>query len=194
MGKGFKYVMMAVMMVVLTGCPPHCEYSLIDFGTLSEEAISYSPYVDGQSYSFVHSGGQKITYLASRTREMQTEYLDRCGEISYEMDLTILIPDYPLFPCDVSIQKIDTSIFECYIRAGDSFFWFPTTSWNDVGNTFFDSIQFGDNWYREVYKMGNSWWNTNPEGLIQPDSLFYNTSFGILKILMTNGEFYEICE
>ena len=190
----FKYVMMVVMTVVLTGCPPPCEYRLIDYGTLSEEAISCSPYMDGQSYSLVHSGGQKITFLASRVREIRREYWDECVEMSRETDVTTLNPDYPLFPCLVGIYKTDTSRFECVIWAGGSSFPFPPTTGIDNGHSYYDSIQIGQNWYSEVYKIGNSWWDGNPGGQILADSIYYNTSHGILKILMTNGEFYEITE
>lgn len=181
-------------MVVLTGCPPPCEYSLIEYGTLSDEAINCSPYVDGQSYSLIHSGGQKLTFFTSRVREMRTEYWDDCTEMRHESDVTTLTPAYPLFPCYIGIHKTSTTEYDCNIVAGGSNFWFPPSTGTDYGHTYFDSIQFGQNWYREVYKTGNSWWDGNPEGQILADSIYYNTSHGILKILMTNGEFYEITE
>jgi len=194
MRKGFKYFILAVMGTVLTGCPPPCEYMLIEYGSLSEEAISCSPYNDGQSYSFIHSGGHKVSFLANRTREMRTEYYGECTEVRSESDLSTLTPDYPIFSFNVGIHKNDTTQYSCLIWVGSSSFWFPPTSLMDHGHTYYDSIQMDQNLYREVYKMGNNWKDEIPEGQILADSIYYNTSYGILKILMSNGEFYEISD
>jgi hypothetical protein len=182
------------MVATLTACPPPCEYRLTDHGTLSEEAIRCSPYLDGQTYSFIHSGGQKVSFLASRTREERTAFRDDCHEVRSESDVSTLTPDYPLFSCNVGIHKTDSAWFECIIWAGGSGFWLPYTSQILKDYIYFDSLQFGQNWYREVYKIGNSWSNGIPEGEIKADSIYYNTSHGILNILMTNGEFYEISD
>ena len=182
------------MGLVLTGCPPPCEYKLIDHGTLNEGAISFSPYLEGQSYSFIHSGGQKVSFLASRTREKRTDFWDECVEVRSESDVTMLTPDYPIFTCNIAIHKTDTAWYECYISAGGSGFSLLFSSQNHTDHPYFDSLQIGQNWYREVYKIENGWWDGNPEGQIQADSIYYNTSYGILKILMSNGEFYEISD
>lgn len=182
------------MAMVLTACPPNCEYRLIDYGLLSEEALAWSPYVDGQSYSFIHSGGKKITFFCDRSREIRTAHWDDCTEVNYEVDLGTLTPDYPIFNCSVLIQKTDTTAYSCLISAGGSSFWLPSTIETDFGNSYFDSLQFGQLWYREVYKIGNSRWDGNPPGQILADSIYYNTSHGILKILMSNGEYYEISD
>ncbi|MDF1574885.1 MAG: hypothetical protein P1P86_06790 [Bacteroidales bacterium] len=194
MRKGFRYILFATMGTVLTACPPPCDYHLIDFGSLSEEAISSSPYIDGQTYSFLHSEGYKISFYASRSREKQSDYYDECTEVRRESDLSTLTPDYPIFPCNIGIHKTDTARYECLIWAGGSSFWLPCTMEIDLGHSYFDSIQIGQNWYREVYKMGNNWRDGIPEGQILADSIFYNTAFGILKIEMSNGEFYEISD
>ncbi len=192
MRSGYTYLLLGLIALILTGCPPLCEYKLIEYGTLSDEAINCSPYLDGQSYSFIHSEGQEVSFLASRTREMQTDYYDECTEVRSESDLSILTPDYPIFSCNVGIRKSDTTQYSCLIWAGGSSFWLPFTIQIDFGHTYFDSIQIGQNWYREVYKIGNNWRDGIPEGQILADSIYYNTSHGILKILMSNREFYEI--
>lgn len=182
------------MVLVLTGCPPNCDYRLIEYGSLNDEAISSSPYIDGQTYSFIHSGGHKISFLASRIREMQTAHYDECTEVHSESDLSTLTPDYPIFSCNVGIHKTDTARYECLIWTGSSSFWLPFTIQIDFGHTYFDSLQIGPNWYREVYKIGNNWRDGIPKGQILADSIYYNTSNGILKILMSNGEYYEISD
>jgi len=190
--KLYKLIFLVVLGTVLTGCPPPCDYMLIDYGALSLEAIACSPYQDGQSYSFLHSGGQKISFLANRTREIRTEYYDECTELRAESDLSVLSPDYPIFSCNVGISKTDSTRYHCLIWVGESSFWLPFTIEIDIGHIYFDSLQIGQSWYREVYKIGNNWREELPEQQILADSIYYNTSKGILKILMSNGEFYEI--
>lgn len=192
MHKTYKFYLIGFIQLVLTGCPPTCDYMLIDYGTLSEEAITCSPYMDGHSYSFIHSGGHKISFLASRTREIQSEYYDECTELRSESDLSVLSPDYPIFSCNVGIRKTDSTRYQALIWVGESSFWLPFTIQIDIGHTYFDSLQFGQRWYQEVYKIGNNWREELPEQQILADSIYYNASFGILKILMSNGEFYEI--
>lgn len=183
---------MGVMGLVLTACPPPCEYSLIDHGTLSEEAISCSPYIDGQSYNFIHSEGHEISFLTRRVRELQNQYWDECMEVKSESDVSTLTPDYPLFSFDVAIHKSDTARYECLISVGGSRFWYPPTIQMDFGHTYHDSIQIGNTWHREVYKLGNTRNDRISDGQIIADSIYYNTKSGILKILMSNEEYYDI--
>lgn len=194
MGKIGKYLLFGLMVMVLTACPPNCEYRLIDYGLLSEEALAWSPYVDGQSYSFIHSGGQVISFTASRTREIHSEYWDECLEIRYERDYTTLIPDYPIFNCNIDMFKSDSTRFEFYVRAGGSVFGLPFSEGINIPHGYYDSLLIGPYWYKEVYTMTNHVWDGNPPGQILAHKLIYNTSYGILKILMSNDEYYEISE
>lgn len=194
MHRAYKYYLLVFMALFLTGCPPPCEYMLMDYGSLSEEAIGCSPYLNGESYSFVHSEGQEISFLVSRTREMQTEYHDDCTELRLESDISMLTPDYPLFSCNVGMRKNDTAQYSCLIWVGESSFWLPFTVQIELGHIYFDSVQIGQSWYRDVYKIGNNWREDFPEEQILADSIYYNTSHGFLKILMTNGEYYEISD
>jgi hypothetical protein len=190
--KLYKLIVLLLLGTVLTGCPPPCDYMLIDYGALSQEAIACSPYIDGHSYSFTHSGGHSISFLARRTREIQYEFTDECTEIRSESDLSVLFPDYPIFSCNVGMRKTDSTRYHCLIWVGESSFWLPFTIQTDIGHTYFDSLQIGQKWYQEVYKIGNNWREELAEQQILADSIYYNTSFGILKILMSNGEYYEI--
>lgn len=182
------------MVMVLTACPPNCEYMLVDYGLLSEEALACSPYVDGGSYSFVHSGGQIISFTASRTREIYSDFWEECLERRYEGDNTTLTPDYPIFKCNVELYKSDSSLYQLHILAGGSTFSLPFGERINSQHGYYDSLLIGPYWYKEVYTVTNNVWDRNPPGQILAYKLIYNTSHGILKILMSNDEYYEINE
>jgi len=190
-----KILILSAMMLGLTACPEPCEREVLDLGKLSDEALAWSPYVNESSYSLKHSEGQEVSFECIRAKEVRTEYMDygdKCLEVFYEVDITNLAASYPLFSLYVFLQKTDTASYDCGIGVGDSDFWLPTAPDDDFGQTRFDSLQIGDYWYKEVYKMGFKDIHQYGSDDIYADSLYYNKSHGVLKILMSNEEDYEI--
>jgi hypothetical protein len=97
-----------------------------------------------------------------------------------------MTPDYPSFKMEVSLESYDSIRFSHILSVGDSYF-------NLKGEDFFtltDSLQVGDNYFKDVYKIKNR--NHESGESIYPDSVYYNYSDGFLKIVMSNNEFYEI--
>ncbi len=187
-----KYMVLMVMGLVLTACPPNCNSEIRDFGTLPEEALAMVPYQDGESYRFVHSAGQEINFLASRKTTEETEHWDPCGGIIYERNNTNLVPDYPIFNIILSMAKTDTTDWGAQAYLSSVTFPLANTDFYQIDHKFFDSLSIAGEWYRDVYRIKGYKYNSVKENEIFPDSLWYNTEAGILKISMSNGEFYQI--
>ncbi len=187
-----KYLVLVLMVIVFTACPPFCDSEIRDLGTLPAEALAMVPYQDGESYRFVHSAGQEISFLASRETTQELEHWDPCGGISYESNTTILVPDYPIFSIVLGMAKTDS--LHWAVQAYFSAVTFPLVNidFNQIEHAFFDSLVIAGEWYKNVYRIMGYKYNSGPANEIHPDSLWYNTEFGILKVSMNNGEFYQI--
>lgn len=195
MGKVFKYMILGVMGLVLTGCPPNCEYSLVNFGTLSDEVLEMIPYEDGESYGFRHSEGEQLSFLATRETSMISNYWDECTEVTYASDYTIMVPDYPLFDIRIWIYKADSTRVLHQAIIGTSSFILPLTEepFEDFYQ-FYDSIYLQEKWFSDVYEIEPLYSPyQNPKSILA-DTLWFNTEFGILKFTMTSGEYYEIMQ
>ena len=180
------------MAVILTGCPPPCNHQTLDFGDLPEAALATVPYVDRGTYRFVHSAGQEITYTARRETTTETEYWHECSQVIFQKNTTRLTPDYPVFGFDLWIVKHDTASWSVSAAIGTSIFHLPMNHEHYSDYLFFDSLAIGGEYYRDVYQIKRSEGYNDSEDEIRPDSLWYNTGAGILKVSMNNGEFYQI--
>lgn len=195
MEKIGKYLLFGLMVMVLTACPPNCSPVHLDYGTLPAEALELVPYQDGMNYGFMHSSGQEIHFQTHRETILEERSMDPCGSISFEKNTTKLFPDYPVFDMELVINKVDTIHYAAGIRISASSFLLPTweEDW-DENYTFFDSLTLNGVWFHEVYGIRrHEYFNSSkePSG-IYPDSLWYNTDLGILRVKMSNEEYYQI--
>jgi len=178
--------------MVLTGCPPDCEQIEYDFGTLPAEALELVPYEDGATYSLRHSAGHEILFYCQRERSIENEYWDHCVSVIYEEDITTLSPDYPIFDMAILMRKNDSIHSSVIAHIGQSNFALPHMNDYGVEYAHFDSLKLDGNWYRDVYAIkSNTSYFSNDSGIF-PDSLWYNTTKGILKVGMSNDEFYRL--
>lgn len=192
MRKRVKYAMIAVMTVVMTGCPPKCEYVEYDFGILNQEALDLVPYEDGKTYYLSHSAGHEIIFSCQRESSIEREYMDPCGSIVYEQNLSVLSPDYPIFDISITMRKWDTVHYSVQAYIGQSIFVLPFDYDYGIEYSYFDSLRLDENWYRDVYAIKRNAHSYNELSGIYPDSLWYNTTEGVLKVGMSNDEFYHI--
>ncbi|MCP4311751.1 MAG: hypothetical protein GY790_10845 [Bacteroidetes bacterium] len=107
-----------------------------------------------------------------------------------------MVPDYPIFEMRLSITKDDTLHYSARAWIGMSSFIIPVWEGWISDFVYFDSISLNGRRFFEVYriKKHDNYYNNNEPDGIYPDSLWYNTSQGILKVLMSNGEYYQINE
>jgi hypothetical protein len=188
-------IFLLFVVVLLYGCPP-CETITLDNGPLPDSLLAKVPYQDGNTYSFQHSNGQVINYTAQRATEKELMHCDHCCDYNYnyEINTTKLTPDYPVFNISLRLSNSDTIHHEFSCNIGKYFLNIPLTrSQYYVNFDFADSLQIGNTFYKEVFKIKpyNHYLYDEP---VKVDSLFYNYTDGILLIKMSNEEYYRIMD
>lgn len=185
-----------VLLLTVGGCRP-CEYILHDMGLLPEEALAYVPYQKGESVILQHSEGGIITFSVDRYSTIREESMGShsCAMYKYEENITTLRPDHPVMEISFYINNMDTTIYfgNVYIeRAG---FTIPTQEFQYEYFDYADSLLIDSTYYYNVFKLSNESANYNLSRIDNPisiDSLYYNYENGILKVTLTNDEYYEI--
>jgi hypothetical protein len=181
-----------IPVLILSSCWP-CDTVIIENGTLPDAALKFIPYQNGETYQFQHSNGLIINFESIRETREEWTYCTECckNEYHFEVNSTILIPDYPVFDFQFEISNEDTALYICNAFIGRNGFVIPTS---EVQYDFFERVDFiviDSKCYYEVWKL-KSYGSYYNEDTVYADSLFYNYDFGILKILMSNGEYYKI--
>jgi hypothetical protein len=165
-------------------------------GPIQDSILARVPYQDGQVFQFRHSAGKVITYAAHRASHEEYFDCERCCKYlyKYQSNTTVLVPDYPVFKLTFWISNLDSSRSDLSVWMGNSAFY-PSAAHGDFLNADrHDSLLINDRWHREVFRIPNSndsWFNRDS---IYADTLYFNYVSGILKIVMSNGEYFQIHE
>lgn len=172
----------------LNSCDP-CDPEIIDFGKLSEEEKSCIPYENDQIIRLTHNSGFSINFTCRRETLSEFLYCDECCDyqIKYEREIVTLTPDYPIFNIEFSIDNAQDTLIEYTCNIGYFAYYLPYTD----TRYYQDSMQINENMYYNVYGL-KSYDSFYSQDSIRPDSLYINKTEGILKISMSNGEYYEI--
>ncbi|HRS19276.1 MAG TPA: hypothetical protein P5243_07215 [Bacteroidales bacterium] len=153
-----------------------------DSGTISEKSLQFVPYKENDTIRFVHSKGSIISFTVARTHAKHADY-DRCATFIIDEDKTILTPNYPIFSPVFTITQLDSLriSYDMYIQQ---------TYFTINPELYIDSISLHTGTYYNVYAI-QGYREFPSSKTIKPDSLYYNTTYGILRITMSNGEWYE---
>ncbi len=183
-----------ILLVFMVACRP-CKHKVIDLGPISAELLNSIPYQAGEYVSFKHSNGHNIVFSVKRETKQEIFCDDHrcCTEIIYEVNTTTLSPNYPIFKFELSISNADSLHNPLSVRIGRFGFMIPDSisEWEPVDIA--DSLMINGVNYDQVYRM-KYYDYSYQDDLIYVDSLFYNKDFGILKVLMSNGENYMLNE
>ncbi len=187
-----KHLVIAILLF-FSGCDP-CEPETFDMGKLSAEVLAHIPYQSGEQVTLQHSEGHTINFQVTRSTTQKEERLcGRCCDIYvFEENLTVLAPDYPIFSISLSVSNMDSAVHTFGVRTNGASFAIPTKEFQNEYFTLADSLKIGDNLYYDVFLLKDEWDYYSPENPIRVDSLYYNYSHGILKIVMSNDEYYQI--
>ncbi len=192
MKSALKPSFLLLISLFLVGCDP-APPVIVDLGEIPPSVKQRVPYEDGGVYRFRHSQGAVIAFKAVReARKTQTKCIEFCDKIyEYEEDITLLQPDYLLFSPVLRITNQDTVSYTFEIDLPGGFCVVPTSlKWHDrVG--FSDSLVLGETTYYDVFLLESYQYGGFYEDSIRIDSLYYNYKSGILKILMTDGAYFE---
>ena len=191
-----KKVIYLIFSFLFYGCLP-CDTIMIENGALPDSALKYVPYINGKTYKFKHSNGLVINYKTTReTHEEWTSCAECCEyEYHYEVNSTILIPDYPIFNFQFQIDNLDTLNYNCYASIGKYGFYIPTN--NEFDNDYYeqvDSVKIDSVYYYQVFKLKSNYDNYYSRDSIYVDSIYYSYDKGIIKILLSNNENYILYE
>jgi hypothetical protein len=183
-----KWVLLALV-IALAGC---CDTIVINNGPLPETALLLVPYQAGETYRFKHSNGLVINFETSRETRDEWDFERPCTEVRYQLNSTRLTPDYPIFNLSFSISNSNAPHIDCYASFGNSWFYIPSDEPQTGVFEMVDSLIISNTTFYNVFMLAN--YNTPYFGNqgIYSDTLFYNYDFGILKIVMSNNESYEI--
>ncbi len=193
MKKSLLLLPLAALLLMLTACPRCPDPVEIDNGPLPDTALIYVPYHNGEIIRFRHSRNMAVNFSVLRGTYPQ-DY-SACGEccnlhLRYESNLTTLTPDYPLFKIHLEISNLDTASIWFAAMVGGTAFRLPTTP-EEGEEIRVDSALVDSLWYHNVFLLKGQWGEPGEEGIFV-DSIWYNYTNGILKIIMSNGEYYEL--
>ncbi len=192
MGIGqFVNISFAIIASVGLGlCSGRCDETPITRTTIPADAFDIIPYQDLSTLKLKHSGGYVISFEANKRIEEYSGGCEECCSVEYyEIGMIKLVPDYPIF--ELSFVVGGDSLWRyCNFYAGLNSFNIPVAS---VGSSANDSVLIGENYYPNVFKI-KSYQDAYQSSPIYADSLYYNYQDGILKIIMSNQEYYEITQ
>lgn len=189
-----KYFAICIMAFLFYACPPKCLPQLIVISPIPDSVLNMVPYVNNQEFSLKHSGGTIVNYTCSRL--IRTDFVDCyrgcCTKIEYEIDQTLIKPDYPLPEISITISKSDEEFVDMSLSYSSSWFafWLSDEDAFVVPSFENDGIIYNDVWALKAHRYDG--YLSQPE--LYPDSLYYNAEFGVIKITMSNGEtlsYYE---
>lgn len=189
------YFISILLAFLLYGCPP-CDPVVLDNGPLPDSILALVPYSNGNIYRLRHSNGQLINYTSQRFSNKEIMECHPCCDytFSYETNITRLTPDYPVFNISITLSNADTIQYEFTCFIGTYFLNIPVgRSQTGEFYHFSDSVLIGETYYYDVFRIkpsNNYLWND----YIKVDSVYYNSTSGILLIKMSNEEYFSIVD
>ncbi len=189
MKRNFIFILLFIL--VLSGCIP-CDSASLDKGSLDPEALLCVPYQDGETLSLQHSSGLLIHYSVLRQSTIEMQHPDHCGDIiQYESNKTTLSPDYPTFDIRIEIDNFSGTADYGSVWMSRSAFIIPTKPNSEGNYDWYASFELDGQMYENVFIFANPYVAENTLQ-IYVDTLYYNYEQGILKITMSNDEYYQI--
>jgi hypothetical protein len=188
-----QLILICLGLLTLTACPPPCDsYENIAREPVPDSIIAFLPYQNGDIVHFLHSGGHIIDYSVNRWSE-KTKIEDDCYTADYHYVTTKLIPNYSVFEINMNIDNNSNEVYPLQIYIGGYDCYIPTNSNYWIDYNIVDSLEVNNFTYYNVFKLKMNYnYFSNTSQPISIDSLYFNFTYGILKLKMTNNEFYAL--
>ena len=189
-----KPVYLLFFLMLLPSCWP-CDPVIIDLGDVPDDGLAFVPYQPGNTINLEHSEGLTITYSIQRESREEQTWCEWCCESVYRYEelTTKLTPNYPTPGIEITMNNSDSTFIQCSVYTDGGYFMIPTHEEIHSYDQKVDSIQIGLETYFDVFLLGTDSWNKS-EGEIYTDSLYYNYEFGIIKLIKSNGEYYQLVQ
>jgi len=191
-----KYTFTLILIIFfINSCEPPCFDDNNQSIYLTIDDLNQVPYKIYDQFEMKHSNGKIVKFTVTEQITKVENFNEDCTMIQIEQNITTIKPDYPIFDIIINIQKND-NINLSFQTGLSSFYLTPT--YNDSTNyedyrKFYDSLEINQKYYYNVLKIKENEYG-NDSVSIKPKYLYFNQSKGILKIEMSNNEFYEISE
>ncbi|MCK5538945.1 MAG: hypothetical protein KAI79_19125 [Bacteroidales bacterium] len=188
-----KLIYLLAILPLISGCIP-CDSTDVHLPPIPDNILAFVPYQNGDQVILEHSEGYQIEFSTTRFKYYDQDYCDHCCEYTYhyEVDNTILSPDYPIFSIQINLSSADSIHYFMDLSIGSDYFPIPLVEDQYQQFEILDSIQLLDSTYYDVFKFKSSENYYSNTASIYVDSLYYNHNFGILKIIMNNEEYYTL--
>jgi len=193
-----KYLLiMCIGLLLLSGCCPYGDPVKVDMGFIPDSILSLNPYEDGGYYSFKHSAGSMIYYTASREAKevfWDNSHAEQCTDTIFilQENRTSLRSNYPIFDMGIRISNFIDDKYSYSVFVGTDYFAIPISYGDPNAYQYYDSINMDNKWYHQVYTFATNIELSNDE--VHLDSLYYSIESGVLKLKMSNDEYYQISE
>jgi hypothetical protein len=186
---------LASLLLFMSGCDRCRNPEIIDAGELTAEQLALVPYFDGQVIQLKHSGGLIIDYNVSRSTTTETrDYSGKCEMLKFRINKTSLIPEYPALTMNFYIANTELNYTAFEASIGKYYYYLPKNledffSYGTIGD-----FIVNDTLYRDVFFMKTPAWSIPQQEVIYVDSLLYNFTSGVIRVIMSNSENYTIYE
>lgn len=186
-----KTILIIIIIGIFYACPTPCDtINTIEISPISDTILSSIPYKTGDEIVFIHSGGAKIIFTIVRENTTELNYCDHCCDIwEYKMDKTVLSPNYSINPIEITLTKSDEEYIDFWMSFGRSNFHIVSYNFN---TDFIDSLLVNSELYFDVLclKAEENQYYIDDGFSLFADSVYYNYKYGIIKIVMSNNEYY----
>ncbi len=190
-----KKTIIILLLLGLFGCELPCARisKVTDMGALPGEVLSIMPYEDGDELNFLYSGDTLVQLAVSReTRKQYDVFRDECNNLTtiYEVDITSMAPTDSSLTIVARVANL-TAINRYQVTVNSSTFIIPVGPNAYMDCDLIDSLQVNGTVYYDVcrlYRIGMV------EGISDnplADSVYFNTEFGVLDIVMEDGSRYS---
>ncbi|NLU39560.1 MAG: hypothetical protein GXX78_11825 [Bacteroidales bacterium] len=192
--KSALYLLLSISaLFILYACPLPCEPQRISVLPIPDSVSMLIPYKNGDTVNFQHSGGLVVPFVCQRDSSAEYAYSDWCSPgQEYRLDETLLIPDYPISSVFVQLTKYDEQNLLFSISVANS-----STVLNALHELSFnlDSLKVNQKWFYCVMALNlSSSENPNYPNKLRFDSVYYTQQNGIVRLTMSNGEYYDLFE
>lgn len=191
------FILLLLVLALLNACEhcPDIPDTYESRGRLSSELLKCIPYNDGELVFFKYGEATTIPYRARRKlSKVDYIYQGECSNdyTSYEADRTLLISGDDVFNIEFRISNLDTDDW-LYFSYGSNDRRIPV---NDYQRQFYnieDTMTINGKNYFDVIliKFSGRWNNEYYPDSVQMDSLYYNYTYGILKLTLQGGRSFE---
>lgn len=189
-------IFMLVILISMFACRPCETPEIIENPPIHDSILSKVPYANAQIIKLKHSNGHVINFIVnldSSTYISECERYNCCDYLFRYTNYRInLVPDYPIFSIDFSMSNLDYQSKFISVFIANSTFYFSYDFNLNYGCQIIDSIYLNNRFYYDVMMVPHSGVYDNSHTF--PDTLLYNYEYGILKIKISNNEFFTITD